>query len=65
MAWLLVFMTYWDGQIMTVGNGVFETHLECFAEREKLSGEVGSGHGYFPPNMQAVCMKIEFPKQEL
>lgn len=65
MAWLLVFMTYWDGQIMTVGNGVFETHLDCFAEREKLSSEVGGMNGYFPPNMQAICMKIEFPKEEI
>jgi hypothetical protein len=59
MAWLLVFMTYWDGQIMTVGNGVFETHLECFAAREQLSSEVGGFNGYFPANMQAICMKIE------
>jgi hypothetical protein len=60
--WLLVFITYWDGQIMTVGNGIFKTHLECFAEREKLSSEVGGMSGYFPPNMQAVCMRIELPK---
>jgi len=65
MAWLLVFMTYWDGQIMTVGNGVFETHIDCFAEREKLSSEVGMGNGYFPVNMQAICMRIELPKTSL
>jgi len=59
MAWLLVFVTYWDGQIMTVGNGVFETHIECFAAREQLSSEVGGFNGYFPANMQAICMKIE------
>ena len=59
MAWLLVFITYWDGQIMTVGNGVFKTHLECFAAREQLSSEVGGFNGYFPANMQAICMKIE------
>lgn len=59
MAWLLVFMTYWDGQIMTVGNGVFETHMECFAAREQLSTEVGGFNGYFPVNMQAICVKIE------
>ena len=50
---------------MTVGNGIFETHLECFAEREKLSAEVGGMNGYFPPNMQAICMKVELPKKEL
>ena len=59
MSWLLVFMTYWDGQIMTVGNGVFETHRECFAAREQLSTEVGGFNGYFPANMQAICMKIK------
>jgi hypothetical protein len=59
MVWLLVFMTYWDGQIMTVGNGVFKTHLECFAAREQLSSEVGGFNGYFPADMQAICMKIE------
>lgn len=59
MAWLLVFITYWDGSIMTVGNGLFETHTECFMEREKLSGEVGGGNGHFPENMQAICMKVK------
>ena len=43
---------------MTIGNGVFETHMECFIEREKLSTEVGGKNGYFPVNMQAICMKI-------
>ncbi len=58
MAWLLVFITYWDGQIMTVGNGLFETHIECFEERENLSFEVGGQHGHFPTDMQAICMKV-------
>ena len=59
MAWLLVLITYWDGQIMTVGNGIFETHVECFTAREQLSFDVGGQHGYFPSNLQAVCVKIE------
>ena len=52
-------MTYWNGQVMTVGNGVFDTHMECFLEREKLSYEVGGKDGYYPINMQAICMRIE------
>jgi hypothetical protein len=64
MAWLLVFMTYWDGQIMTIGNGVFKTHMECFEAREKLSYEVGGQNGYFPMNMQAICMQIDFKWSE-
>ena len=59
MKWLLVFMTYWNGQVMTVGNGVFDSHMECFLEREKLSHEVGGKDGYFPINMQAICIRIE------
>lgn len=58
MKWLLVFITYWNGQIMTVGNGVFDTHTDCFLEREKLSHEVGGQNGYFPADMQAICMKV-------
>ena len=56
MKWVLVFITYWDGQIMTVGNGVFDTMTECFFAREELSVEVGGNDGYFPINMQAVCV---------
>ena len=63
MVWLLVFITYWDGQIMTVGNGIFETHMDCFMEREELSSEVGGKNGYFPENMQAICMRVERPKK--
>ena len=59
MKWLLVFMTYWNGQVMTVGNGVFDSHMECFLEREKLSYEVGGKDGYFPINMQSICMRID------
>jgi len=59
MAWLLILVTYWDSQIMTVGNGVFETHMECFTAREQLSFDVGGQHGHFPPNFQAICMRIE------
>jgi hypothetical protein len=41
MKWILIFISYNNGHVMTVGNGVFETHMECFAAREVLSSEVG------------------------
>jgi len=41
---------------MTTGNGVFETMTECFFAREQLSYEVGGSEGYFPNNMQAICI---------
>ena len=59
MKWLLVFMTYWDGQIMTLGNGVFDNILDCFTARVELSAEVGGQNGHFPVNMQAICVKVE------
>ena len=41
---------------MTAGNGVFDTMTECFFAREQLSFEVGGSEGYFPSNMQAICI---------
>lgn len=52
-------MTYWDGQIMTLGNGVFDNILDCFTARVELSEEVGGQNGHFPVNMQAICVKVE------
>ena len=65
MKWVLIFITYWDGQIMTVGNGVFDDMIECFYAREQLSTEVGGGDGYFPINMQAVCVLTDTLKPNL
>ena len=63
MMWLLVFMTYWDGQIMTVGNGLFKTQESCLLERKVLIKQVDGKNNTFPINMQAVCMKVDLPKQ--
>ena len=59
MKWLLIFMSYWDGQVMAIGNGLFDTHMECFTEREKLGGQTSGRPGYFPLNLQAICMQVE------
>jgi len=50
---------------MTVGNGVFDDMIECFYAREQLSTEVGGGDGYFPVNMQAVCVLTDTLKPNL
>jgi len=65
MKWLLVFITYWDGQIMTIGDGVFPKLIDCLEARHELSEEVGGRNGgRFPVNMQAICMRIEPPKKD-
>lgn len=54
--WVLILVVYWNGNVMTAGNGVFDTMTECFFAREQLSFEVGGSEGYFPSNMQAICI---------
>lgn len=39
--------------------GMFENMSECFAARESLSTALfGTPAGYFPPNVQAVCIPV-------
>jgi hypothetical protein len=59
MKWILILISYWDGNILTVGDGVFENHIECFEAREKLGKEMSGESGYFPVNLQAICMRID------
>jgi len=41
--------------------GTFGTFQECFAARESFSRDVfGMPQGYYPPNMQAVCIPMVF-----
>ena len=54
--WVLVLVVYWNGHIMTTGDGVYENMTECFAAREILVAEIGGRDGIPPNNMQAVCV---------
>ena len=54
--WVLVLIVYWNGHIMTTGDGVFENMTACFAAREILVAEIGGRDGIPPNNMQAVCI---------
>ena len=36
----------------------FDSMIECFEARERLSDKVGLGGGYYGPNQQALCIKI-------
>jgi hypothetical protein len=45
--------------------GTFESFSECFAARESLSSALfGMPSGYFPPNIQAVCIPVVPPSKE-
>jgi hypothetical protein len=54
--WVLILIVYWNGSVMTTGDGVFKTIIECFEAREVLVAEIGGRDGIPPNNMQAVCI---------
>ena len=54
--WVLVLVVYWNGNVMTTGDGVFESMIDCFVARETLVAEVGGRDGIPPNNMQAICI---------
>ena len=39
----------------------FDSMIECFEAREKLSDKVGLGGGYYGPGKQAVCIEVMDP----
>jgi hypothetical protein len=54
--WVLILVVYWNGSVMTTGDGVFATIIECFEARETLVAQIGGRDGIPPNNMQAVCI---------
>lgn len=48
-----------DPQIIASNLGYFSTYQECFSARESFSAAVfGMPEGYYPPNSQAVCIRL-------
>lgn len=46
-------------QIKAANLGMFNTMEDCFAARESFSRDIfGMPEGYYPPNMQAVCIPM-------
>jgi len=54
--WVLILVVYWNGNVMTTGDGVFKTIIECFEAREVLVAQIGGRDGIPPNNMQAICI---------
>lgn len=54
--WVLILVVYWNGNVMTTGDGVYDTMVECFAARELLVAQIGGQDGIPPNNMQAICI---------
>lgn len=60
MIWVLVLVGVMStGDIIAQDEGRFATMEDCFWAREVLSHEVGGSQGYYPMNMQAVCIKTD------
>ena len=63
MKWILVYIVV-NGMEPVAVNGAgpnvtFNTMFECFEFRENLVKLAGGLDGYFPPNMQGVCIQIK------
>ena len=54
--WVLILIVYWNGNVMTTGDGVFDDIMACFEARDRLVNQIGGRDGIPPNNMQAVCI---------
>ena len=54
--WSLVFIMFIEGKLQSQLIDTYETMYECFDAREALSYDVGGQEGYFPPDLQAICV---------
>ena len=59
MFWTLVFIAIVNGEARVETIGTFDGIRECFFAREDFAANLGSYDGYFPKNMQAVCILSE------
>jgi hypothetical protein len=54
--WSLVFIMFIEGKLQSQLINTYETMYDCFDARETLSFDVGGSEGYFPPDLQAICV---------
>jgi hypothetical protein len=54
--WTLVFILFVEGTLESHVINTYETMYDCFDNREQLSIATGGSDGYFPPDMQAICV---------
>ena len=59
MNWILVFIVISGGEVKSTIAGSYQSIYECFETREQLAVTAGGKNGYYPPNMQAICVKTE------
>jgi hypothetical protein len=45
-----------EGKLQSQLINTYETMYDCFDARETLSFDVGGSEGYFPPDLQAICV---------
>ena len=60
--WMLVYIVIKSGvpyAVNAYGPGhTFDWMYECFVAREQLGADLWHKEGYFPDNMQAICVKV-------
>lgn len=49
-----------ENEVVATNVGTYNTMYECFADREQLAVTAGGeGNGYFPLDMQGICIQRE------
>lgn len=54
--WTLVFLVFFQGELVATAVGNYDTMYSCFSDREQLAVTAGGKDGYYPPGMQAICV---------
>lgn len=57
--WTLVFIVLMENEVVATNIGTYDTMYECFANREDLAVTAGGNKGYYPLNMQGICIQRE------
>lgn len=59
MKWLLIFIVIVGDEAKSTIVGSYQSIYECFEIREQLAVTAGGKSGYFPINMQGICVRVE------
>jgi hypothetical protein len=57
--WTLVFIILMENEVVATNVGTYNTMYECFANREQLAITAGGEKGYYPLDMQGICIQRE------
>jgi len=55
--WTLVLIVIINGKVGASQVGTYDNMMDCFRDRESLAITAGGKDGYYPLDMQGICVK--------